>query len=257
MSRRLRFALALASALGLASTMVGTVSAKTILGNDKPNTLLGTPAADVIYGKSGNDRIYGRGGNDRIYGGPGADTISCGPGTDAVYADKGDKIAKDCERVIGRPKPGPPPAAPAPPPPPPPPPAPVGPKVIAARYCGFTNQGKSICFDVTSAGIIQNVRTESIVDCASGRRFFMPISTTVETSVLSSDGSFSFAYMGPVENGGPDFANINMDYALRGTVDAAGAASGTLAMNSISFDYKGTHETCSAAPFGWTAKAGA
>ncbi|WP_183408195.1 Ig-like domain-containing protein [Nocardioides pocheonensis] len=77
---------------------------------------------------SGNDRIFGDAGNDRLFGGPGADflkggsgkdtyvggpgndiirardhvrgeRINCGAGRDTVYADKGDVVARNCERV--------------------------------------------------------------------------------------------------------------------------------------------------------------
>lgn len=77
---------------------------------------------------SGNDRLFGDAGNDRLFGGPGADflkggpgkdtyfggpgndiirardhvrgeRINCGAGRDTVYADKGDIVARNCERV--------------------------------------------------------------------------------------------------------------------------------------------------------------
>jgi hypothetical protein len=50
-------------------------------------------AADVVCGFAGSDRIDVRGG--------GTDTVFCGPGRDTMLADAGDRIAHDCERVVG------------------------------------------------------------------------------------------------------------------------------------------------------------
>lgn len=66
-------------------TSTGSVSGA---GND---TLVGGAGKDVLTGGAGNDIINAR---DRKPG----DTISCGSGKDSVKADKGDKIARDCER---------------------------------------------------------------------------------------------------------------------------------------------------------------
>ncbi|MCW2973072.1 MAG: calcium-binding protein [Thermoleophilia bacterium] len=75
-------------------------------GNDK---LLGGSGNDVISGGPGNDAINGGAGKDKVSGGAGndkivandktVDVVACGPGKDAVVADKGDKVAKDCEKV--------------------------------------------------------------------------------------------------------------------------------------------------------------
>lgn len=40
-----------------------------------------------------------------LVGGPGADTVVCGAGVDMVVADATDKVAADCEKVTGLPKP--------------------------------------------------------------------------------------------------------------------------------------------------------
>ena len=48
------------------------------------------------------DRIYGGAGSDTILAASGnaaRDVITCGDGRDTVEADKGDKVADDCERV--------------------------------------------------------------------------------------------------------------------------------------------------------------
>lgn len=67
-------------------------------GNDR---LYGGPGADRLYGGPGNDRLYGGAGNDTLVGGAGRDTISCGPGRDVVHADSLDRVAPDCEIVLG------------------------------------------------------------------------------------------------------------------------------------------------------------
>lgn len=63
----------------------------------------GTRKRDRIRGSSHPDRVRAGRGNDRIFvRGGGKDYIRCGPGRDTVYADKRDRVSKDCERVIRR-----------------------------------------------------------------------------------------------------------------------------------------------------------
>ncbi|MFL6061916.1 MAG: hypothetical protein ACJ72E_11845 [Marmoricola sp.] len=50
---------------------------------------------DKFVGGAGNDVIFAR---DRVKG----EAISCGPGKDVVHADRGDKVARDCEKVLHR-----------------------------------------------------------------------------------------------------------------------------------------------------------
>jgi len=112
--RTLVLAVAAIALTGLLAAAVRAETAATVNGTPKNDVLRGTPGNDVINGKGGNDRIYGLAGNDvliggpgndYIVGGPGADTIRCGPGKDTVVADARDKIASDCEKVLGLPKP--------------------------------------------------------------------------------------------------------------------------------------------------------
>jgi len=126
--------------------VTAAVSAATIVGTAKHDVPKGTKKADTIYGKAGNDRLFGYAGNDVLnggpgndvlVGGPGADRLLCGAGKDKATTDTKDKVAKDCEKVTGLPKP---------PPPPPPPPAPPR----AGHFSGTTGQGKPIDFDVSS-----------------------------------------------------------------------------------------------------------
>lgn len=90
-------------------------------GNDRlyggagDDVLVGGVGHNVVYGGPGSDRFITspeRGSGDRVYGGGGndvviatsgnVDVISCGSGRDSVRADKRDRVARDCERVLRR-----------------------------------------------------------------------------------------------------------------------------------------------------------
>ena len=72
--------------------------------------LTGDRGNDVLRGGPGNDKIWGGFDHDRISGGSGNDRINvldwardsvrCGSGTDIVFADRVDRVSRDCERVI-------------------------------------------------------------------------------------------------------------------------------------------------------------
>ena len=69
----------------------------------------GSDFADRICGRRGADEIDPLGGKDYVFAGAGrdlinswdnrGDVISCGPGRDRVFADRKDKVSRDCERV--------------------------------------------------------------------------------------------------------------------------------------------------------------
>jgi len=64
--------------------------------------IFGTGAADVIVAKEAiAERVNAAGGNDRIdvRGDSYSDRVFCGSGRDRVFADDGDRVARDCERV--------------------------------------------------------------------------------------------------------------------------------------------------------------
>jgi hypothetical protein len=88
-------------------------------GGSNNDVLVGGAGVDSLRGESGNDRIYGDAGNDIIDLGAGADRvsagsgndrinaadgttdrISCGTGRDLVRADRRDRVARSCERVL-------------------------------------------------------------------------------------------------------------------------------------------------------------
>lgn len=79
-------------------------------GNDK---LRGDAGADTLVGGTGNDVVHGGVGKDRLSGDAGADivdardakpgdTVKCGAGRDVAYVDRGDIVARDCEKVVRR-----------------------------------------------------------------------------------------------------------------------------------------------------------
>jgi hypothetical protein len=255
----------IAAALGLAGALVAGVSAstlKTINGTSKNDVLRGTAKGDTLNGKAGNDKLYGNAGNDTLVGGkgndllvggPGKDSLRCGAGKDTAKADVTDTVGGDCEVVKGLPATEPPPE-PTPAPPPPPPPA--APTARAGHYCGFTNQGKSICFD-TSGTSVSNFATTSDADCGNVGISDLGLSFGDSTQIRP-DLTFSFTYDGPLQtDSGSPFTDVTTSYTVSGKFDTAGNATGTLSLTRFSFQYQGTHYDCSAAPYGWQAKLGA
>jgi Ca2+-binding RTX toxin-like protein len=68
-------------------------------GNDK---LAGEAGNDVLEGGGGKDTLNGGPGSDILRGGKGRDRFICGPGRDTVHAERGEKVARDCEKVFRR-----------------------------------------------------------------------------------------------------------------------------------------------------------
>jgi len=254
----------MATVLVLTGALVGGVSAsavRTINGTPKNDVLRGTKGADTINGNAGNDKLFGNAGNDTLVGGsgndvlvggPGKDRLRCGGGRDTAIADAADTVGGDCEVVKGLPVTAPPPA----PPPPAPPPPPAAPAAKPGHYCGFTNQGKSICFDVTGTSAA-NFDTTSDLDCGIGILQDIGLSFS-GTAPIQPDLSFTFSYSGPLGTGsGSPITNVSTSYSVSGKLDTAGSATGTLNVSRFSFDYQGTHYDCAAAGYGWQAKLGA
>jgi chitodextrinase len=87
----------------------GTARRDILRGTPGPDVLRGLGGADLLYGLGGNDVLIGGRGQDRLLAGRGSDvvhvrdgahdTITCGAGRDLVYGDRGDHIARDCERI--------------------------------------------------------------------------------------------------------------------------------------------------------------
>lgn len=133
-------------------------------------------------------------------------------------------------------------------PPPPPPPA----MALAGHYCGFNDQGKSVCLDVTSdSSSVTNFVTESIVTCTDSSQWEWRLSFGTNQPIANL--AFSYAYSGPLNSGSNSVTNIQATYSINGSFDTAGNVSGTLSLTSISWDENGTHFDCSSAPYGWKA----
>jgi RTX calcium-binding nonapeptide repeat (4 copies)/BNR/Asp-box repeat len=83
-----------------------------VLGTPRADNLVGTPRSDRIDGRAGNDFVDGRAAPDTLRGGRGddriaaqdrsVDRVTCGTGRDIVTADRGDRVAADCEIVSRR-----------------------------------------------------------------------------------------------------------------------------------------------------------
>jgi len=74
------------------------------------NVLIASRAANRLEGQGANDRLVGGAGKDYLVGwagshtldaldGAGGDRVECGDGADVAYADSGDVVADDCEKV--------------------------------------------------------------------------------------------------------------------------------------------------------------
>jgi hypothetical protein len=93
-------------------TRTGTARRDVLRGTPGPDVLRGLGGADVLYGLAGNDILFGGRGRDRLLAGSGGDVVQaadgardiivCGPGRDRVFADRVDRIARDCELVQRR-----------------------------------------------------------------------------------------------------------------------------------------------------------
>jgi len=103
---------------GKANRLKGTAAGDNMLGLGGKDVLRSLGGADCLNGGRGNDRLVagadsdklvGGKGKDRMLAGAGADivrardgqrdVVKCGAGKDTVFADKADRVAKDCERV--------------------------------------------------------------------------------------------------------------------------------------------------------------
>jgi hypothetical protein len=146
-------------------------------------------------------------------------------------------------------------AAPPPPPPPPPPPA-----ARTGHYCGLSNEGKSVCFDVIGdAGELQQVsglHLESNVVCGDGSGWWWSIYPPVNISIDSPALTFSYTFSGPMPNV-TGASNAAATYTIAGTFDTAGNVTGTVHLTHISWDANGKHYDCAGDPRTWTARLGA
>ncbi len=143
------------------------------------------------------------------------------------------------------------------PPVPSPPLHPPPPAAQAGKYCGFNDQGRTVCLDVAADGLsVTSFVTQSLVTCVDGSQWYWLLSFGGRTITLNNL-SFTFSFSGPLNTSGTTTTNIQATYSLSGTFDQVGNAQGQIALTSISWDNGGTHYSCSSAPYGWHAKLGA
>ncbi|MGZ4400648.1 MAG: hypothetical protein ACXVYM_07230, partial [Gaiellaceae bacterium] len=197
-----------------------------------------------------NDYLNGGPGNDTLTGGPGADRYVCGPGRDTVVGDSKDVAAKDCEVVTGlktTPPPSPPPApeptttttstTPAPTP---------SVNVLQGRYCGFTNQGQSICFTVDPSGrSFSSAHFGATPACRPPEPSWIFTLDFPSHVTINADGSFVYDV---------NVGDLTGSF-VHGSIDGAGSASGTMHMTPQSFDKAGYgHYDCDSVDTTWQAK---
>jgi len=258
--RRLALVIGLVAVSAVMAAGVWARVAGRIVGSAGNDVLRGTAKADILDGRAGNDRLLGLAGKDvliggrgrdRLVGGRGKDRLRCGPGRDVAIADATDTVAADCEVVTGLPEAEPPPTEEPPPPPPP-----SAPQIaLPGRYCGFTNQGKSICVTVSpNSARITAFSLSAEVDCGSAKRTFS--FAQAGPAPIQSDWTFSRSFDGALPDR-PRLTKITVAYEVTGRFDTAGNVTGTFWLKRLSFDAGGSHSDCTSAPTAWQAKLGA
>ncbi len=135
------------------------------------------------------------------------------------------------------------------------PPAPSG-KAKAGHYTGQTGDSKSISFDVTAdRASVTNLRVAGRVTCADSTQWSWTFSSGGNNPISSSLG-FSHSYTGSLKIAGNTVTNINVSYALTGTLTASGTAGGRFQVKHITWDQSAKHYDCTGTPVAWTAKLG-
>jgi hypothetical protein len=121
-------------------------------------------------------------------------------------------------------------------------PAPPPPRAaLAGRYCGFTSNGVGFCFNVSPGGLsFGNAHFGINTECDPSSEFTITFDTTDTSPITNLMFDYEVA-------SGEDAGSF-----LKGTLDPAGTASGTVHIKS-SFDFEGTHYNC-LFDTDWTAK---
>jgi len=243
-----RTARLIVGALAAAAVVTTSALAGTIVGTAKNDTIRGTAGADKLYGRQGNDSLFGMAGGDYLNGGPGKDRFSCGAGRDTVVAERGEKVAGDCEvvkRTGGTTTPPPttptPPAPPAPAPPPPPPPA--APPAKAGFYGGFTSVGGGVTFTVAADGkSFTKLDIEYKAECTPPARLTSG-ATYSGTVPIAADRTFSL-----------DGQGDGISVKFSGTFSEDGSTVSGRFQIHVSEDYEGTRYECDTGAADWSAK---
>jgi hypothetical protein len=116
--------------------------------------------------------------------------------------------------------------------------------VHPGRYCGFTNQGQSICFTVGPDGqSFSEGHFGTLVDCSPSSKWIFTIDFPSQVPI-EPDGSFDYTV---------GVGDLIGSY-VRGSLDAAGNGQGTVHLNAVSFTQGGTSYSCQAVDTTWNAK---
>ena len=129
---------------------------------------------------------------------------------------------------------------------------PAIPTARPGRYCGFTDQGFGLCFDVAaSPWTVSNFRMVVRAECTPPATH--GVSSTVPTSyAIRDDGTFAFSRTG---TGTSSSGSFTVTHAMQGAFDASGeAASGTLSARLTVTDASGQRYECDSLTFAWTAR---
>jgi hypothetical protein len=133
----------------------------------------------------------------------------------------------------------------------PPPTAPPPPPYQSGHYAGKTSQLEDFEFDVSADGMtLMNLVTGQINEsCNDFNLFGGNIHTTGNVASISSDGNFTIHHdgSGTFSDGTPYQEHLAITGHLAGT-----AATGTL-LDTTSFTYQGTAESCTSNPQTWSA----
>lgn len=128
-------------------------------------------------------------------------------------------------------------------------PPPALPAVPPGLRCGFTDQGGSICFDVTADARVANLRIGFGLQCTPSSGFDITVTYggtgAIRPELTLSVGSTPF----PFEGGGSAAS-----FSVAGTFDAAGDAAGSARLSLATFDFEGTRYTCRSVSTTWKAK---
>jgi hypothetical protein len=172
----------------------------------------------------------------------------------ALVVRKGKTVARSTKALVTWKAESVPAPVPTPTPTPPPPPAPAA---SAGHYCGLTNEGKSICFDVTAppAAAVRTLKTESIANCGDGSSWLWTLSFPGPVSIVQPGLAMTYQYSGPLPDL-EDTTNIQVSYSVNATFDTAGNAKGTIVLTHVSWDSGGTHYDCAGDARTWDAELG-
>jgi hypothetical protein len=130
---------------------------------------------------------------------------------------------------------------------------PASPSARHGRFCGFTDQGLGLCFDVAgSPKTVGNFDLRVNTACTPPGAF--GLSSSVPTAyAIRDDNSFAFERSGT----GTTSAGGSFDFtqSMSGAFDAEGVtATGTLRMQLAYVDPAGVRYECDSAPFAWSAR---